>query len=228
VLLTHFGDRMEQPCGNCDTCLEPVETWDGTEAAQKALSCAYRTGQRFGVNYLIGVLTGRDDERIRRFGHDRLKTYAIGRELDGGQWRTVFRQLVARGLLTVDIEGHGSLKLTPASTPVLRGEQLLELRRDRRRSRVRKSKTKERSTAVEVDRSSPLWEALRRRRKQLADEQGVPPYVIFHDSTLAQMAHERPGTEEEFADLSGVGETKLTRYAEAFLQVIREHPAAEV
>jgi ATP-dependent DNA helicase RecQ len=221
VLLQHFGDELPGPCGNCDTCLEPVETWDGTEAAQKALSCAYRTGQRFGVNYLIGVLTGRDDERIRRFGHVTLKTYGVGKELDGIQWRSVFRQLVARGLMTVDLEGHGSLRLTPAAAEVLRGERSLELRRDRRVTRPRKPKAP--AAELDVDRSSPLWEALRRRRKELADEQGVPPYVIFHDKTLAQMAHAKPATREAFAELSGVGETKLVRYAETFLEVIREH-----
>ena len=226
VLLAHFGDELPEPCGNCDTCLEPVETWDGTEAAQKALSCAYRTGQRFGVNYLIGVLVGRDDERIRRFGHDRLKTFGVGQELDGVRWRSVFRQLVAGGFLTVDVEGHGSLRLTPAAAPVLRGEQSLELRRDRRRARVRKPRS--RAVEFDVDRSSPLWEALRRRRKELADDQGVPPYVIFHDSTLAQMVHDRPATREAFAQLSGVGETKLVRYAQPFLDVIREHGASPV
>ena len=225
VLLAHFGDTLAEPCGNCDTCLEPVETWDGTEAARKALSCAYRTGQRFGVNYLIGVLLGRDDERIRRFGHDRLKIFGIGKELDAARWRTVFRQLVAGGLLTVDVEGHGSLELTPAAAPVLSGERRLELRRDRRPPGGRRSK--KRPGTAEVDRASPLWEALRRRRKELADEQGVPPYVIFHDSTLAQMVDEQPTTREAFAGLSGVGETKLSRYSGAFLEVIRGHTARD-
>jgi ATP-dependent DNA helicase RecQ len=221
VLLAHFGDRLAAPCGNCDTCLEPAETWDGTEAAQKALSCAWRTGQRFGVNYLIDVLVGRVDERLQRFGHDRLKTFGIGRDLDAGQWRSVFRQLVARGLMTVDIEGHGSLRLTPESGAVLRGERRLELRRER--PRVARRARAARGDPAAVDPSSPLWDALRRRRKELADAQGVPPYVIFHDSTLAAMAQCRPATRAEFAGLSGVGATKLERYADAFLEVLRTH-----
>ena len=224
VLLGHFGDVLPEPCGNCDTCLEPVETWDGTEAARKALSSAYRTGQRFGVTYLIGVLLGKDDARVRSFGHDRLKTFGVGRDLDAAGWRAVFRQLVARGFLTVDDEGYGSLRLTPEAGPVLRGEQAVELRRDRRPpGGGGGGKRKRRPDAPPVDRSSPLWEALRARRKELADEQGVPPYVIFHDSTLAQMVDERPITREAFAGLSGVGATKLSRYGGAFIEVIRGH-----
>ena len=233
VLLAHFGDTLAEPCGNCDTCLEPVETWDGTQAAQKAMSCVYRTGQRFGVNYLIGVLLGKEDERILRFGHHRLKTYGVGQELDETQWRAVFRQLVARGLLTVDVEGHGSLRLTQAAEPVLSGERRLELRRLRLRKRERKPKGPAQGPAqgprgaVEVDRTSPLWKTLRRVRKELANEQGVPPYVIFHDSTLAQMVDEQPVTREAFAGLSGVGHTKLGRYASAFLDAIREYAGAD-
>ncbi|MCZ6691305.1 MAG: DNA helicase RecQ [Planctomycetota bacterium] len=224
VLLAHFGDTLAEPCGNCDTCLEPVEIWDGTEAAQKALSCVYRTGQRFGVNYLIGVLLGKEDERILRFGHHRLKTYGVGQELDQSQWRAVFRQLVARGLLTVDIEGHGSLKLTQTAEPVLSGERRLELRRLRQRTRERKPKRQ--TGAFEGDRSSPLWHTLRQLRKELANKQGVPPYVIFHDSTLAQMVDKQPLTRDSFASLSGVGHTKLSRYANAFLDVIRGYAEA--
>jgi ATP-dependent DNA helicase RecQ len=228
TLLAYFGDRLDEPCGNCDTCLEPVETWDGTEAAQKALSTAYRTGQRFGVNYLIDVLLGKEDERIARFGHDRLSTYGIGGDLDGTAWRSVFRQLVARGFLTVDVEGYGSLRLTPEAGPVLRGEIDVMLRRDpeRKLSRRRRGADKLVVEGIEVDKSSPLFEALRQRRKELADEQGVPPYVIFHDSTLMQMVAFAPGSREEFARLGGVGATKLERYADAFLEVIRSHGVA--
>jgi ATP-dependent DNA helicase RecQ len=225
TLLAYFGDRLEQACGNCDTCLEPVETWDGTEAARKALSCAYRTGQRFGVNYLVDVLRGKEDERITRFGHDRLAVFGVGEELPGPAWRSVFRQLVARGLLTVDHEGHGSLRLTEASRPVLRGDESVMLRKDpeRKRTRPRRGAEKLEVDGIEVDKSSPLFEALRRRRKELADEQGVPPYVIFHDSTLLQMVAFTPVTREDFSRLAGVGAAKLERYAEAFLEVIREH-----
>jgi ATP-dependent DNA helicase RecQ len=224
ILLEYFGDRLEHPCGNCDTCLQPVESWDGTEAAQKALSCVYRTRQLFGVNYLIAVLTGKDDDRMRRFGHHRLPTFGVGRDLDASQWRSVFRQLVARGLLTVDVEGHGSLRLTKRSGAVLRGEARVELRRDPKRAPARPSR---RARTGDVDRRSPLFEALRARRKQLAEQQGVPPYVIFHDATLAQMVAERPATHEAFGRLSGVGSRKLALYADTFLEVIREHPAPD-
>ncbi len=228
VLLSYFGDDLPEPCGNCDTCLDPPETWDGSEAAQKALSCVYRTGQRFGVNYLIDVLRGRDDERIRRFGHDRVSTFGVGADTDAAQWRSVYRQLVARGLLAVDVEGFGGLRLTDAARPVLAGEEPCELRRDRRRERAgTKPRRKGLLEIPEVDRESPLWEALRALRKRLAEEQGVPPYVIFHDSTLAHMVQRRPATREEFAGLSGVGERKLERYADAFLEVVREHAGAD-
>jgi ATP-dependent DNA helicase RecQ len=221
TLLGFFGDRLDNPCGNCDTCLEPVESWDGSEAAQKVLSAVYRTGQRFGVNYLIDLLLGKATERIQRFGHQRLSTFGVGRELDSRQWRSVFRQLVARGLLTVDVEGYGSLRLTAESGPVLRGARSIELRRDRRRQTVRAAA---RATPPSVvDKSSPLWAALRQLRKELAERQGVPPYVIFHDATLMQMIEVRPASREEFRLLSGVGERKLALYADDFLATIREH-----
>jgi len=221
VLLSYFGDRLDGPCGNCDTCLEPVETWDGTEAARKALSCVYRTGQLFGVNYLIDVLAGKDDERIRRFGHDRLKIFGVGRELGASHWRAVYRQLVARGLLTVDVSGHGSLRLTPEAGPVLRGQRSIELCRDP--GRGAREREKRCTASARPDRTSPLWEALRRRRQELADEQRVPPYVIFHDSTLAAMVELRPATRAEFSRLSGVGDVKLARYADTFLDILRSH-----
>jgi len=221
ALLGYFGDELREPCGNCDTCLEPIETWDATEAAQKALSCAYRTGQRFGVNHLIDVLLGKDSERIRQLGHHRLSTFGIGQELNAGQWRSVFRQLVARNLLTVDVEGYGSLRLTEEARPVLRAETRLYLRRDHKPE-------KKRATRQQVSRfvnsaDERLWDALRRKRKELADEQGVPPYVIFHDATLMEMVEQRPETLAQFARLGGVGERKLDLYGEEFLEVIREH-----
>ncbi len=229
TMLAYFDDHLPAPCGNCDTCLEPPETWEGTEAAQKALSCAYRTGQRFGVNYLIEVLVGKSNDRIVRFGHDQLSTFGIGAELDPRQWRSVFRQLVARGLLTVDVEGYGSLLLTEESWPVLRGEQRIELRREQKPvpTKRKSRKPSPAAAAAAVDKSSSLWNALRTLRQDLARRQGVPPYVIFHDKTLAQMVELCPQTSAEFGELSGVGERKLARYADAFLAVIREHPAAE-
>ena len=224
-LLGYFGDVLPEPCGNCDTCIDPPRTWDATEAARKALSCAYRTGQRYGVNYLIDVLTGKPTERITEQQHDRLSTFGIGKDLDARGWRSVFRQLVARGLLTVDAEGHGSLRLTDACRPLLRGDSSLELRQDRKGHKVSRS----RDRGVVDARSQQLWDALRACRKGLADEQGVPPYRIFHDATLMEMLASRPRTEAELAAISGVGETKLAHYGAAFLAVLRtQDPAAGV
>ena len=241
TLLSYFGEEMAEPCGNCDNCLTPVEAWDATEAAQKALSCVSRTGQRFGAVYVINVLRGRDDERIRRFGHDALSTYGIGRDLGPYEWRSVFRQLVARGLLKVDMEGYGTLSLTEASRPVLRGEVRVHMRRDLRPKpapRRRKPKAAKpaqapgqagapASSESGAEGAPPwnekLWEALRERRLELAREQGVPPYVVFHDASLREMVEQRPQTPEEFAQITGVGDTKLERYGEAFLDVIRKH-----
>jgi len=223
ALLRYFGDILPAPCGNCDNCLEPPETWDGTLAAQQALSAVYRTGQRFGVNYLIAVLRGKDDERMRRFGHDRLKVFGLGRELEDAQWRSVFRQLVARGLLSVDVEGHGSLLLAEAARPVLRGEQELRLRRDQ----APKKRRKRGERAGTLDGSDrELWDVLRARRRELAEEQGVPPYVVFHDAVLMQMVELRPRDLGRLAQLDGVGEHKLAHYGRAFLEVLNAHAAA--
>jgi len=221
VLLKYFGEELPRPCGNCDICLEPPETWDATVPAQKALSCVHRTGQRFGVNYLVDVLLGKDDERIRRFGHDRLTTFGIGKELDNNEWRGVFRQLIARGLLAVDLEGHGGLRLTDLSRPVLRGDERLMLRRDAKPEKASKTKAARTPFAGEADQR--LWEALRERRLELARKQGVPPYVVFHDATLAAMVERRPRTQEALAHISGVGERKLAAYGADFLGVILAH-----
>ena len=222
TLLTYFGETLSDPCGNCDNCLTPVAAWDATEVSRKALSCVSRTGQMFGTGYLIDVLRGSDNERIRRFGHDRIPTHGVGNDLDPYRWRSVFRQLVARGLLSVDMEGYGSLRLTEASWPVLRGEEEVLMRRDLRPGRgTRKRKAKEPPPPPDpATWDESLWDALRARRTELAKAQSVPPYVIFHDSTLRDMVHRRPRTLEEFARLSGVGEAKLSRYGEEFLAVI--------
>jgi len=220
-LLRYFGEVLEQPCGNCDTCLSPVETWDATVAAQKALSTVHRTGQRFGVNYLIDVLRGSENERLKNFGHDRLSVYGIGSEMDKPQWRSVFRQLIAHNLLSVDIEGHGNLRLTEACRPVLRGEQTLMLRKDSKQVKAARKGRKTFDTSKAKD--TQLWEALRARRKQLADSNNVPPYVIFHDATLMEMVERQPQTREQFARISGVGDSKLEKYADDFLAVIQSH-----
>jgi ATP-dependent DNA helicase RecQ len=224
ALLAYFGEISSAPCGNCDICLDPPQTWDATVPAQKALSCVHRSGQRFGVTYLIDVLLGKADERVRRFGHDRLSTFGIGTELDANGWRGLFRQLIARGLLAVDIEGHGGVHLTDACRAVLRGEQQLWLRRDIKPVKVKKTKA-ERAVhrAFENDGDHQLWEALRERRRELALLQNVPPYVVFHDATLAAMVEQRPLTLSELAHISGVGERKLEAYGADFVAVIRAH-----
>jgi ATP-dependent DNA helicase RecQ len=231
ALLAYFDDSLPQPCGNCDTCLTPPETWDATEPAQKALSCVHRTGQRFGVNYLVDVLLGKVDERIQRFGHDQLSTFGIGKQHSQQEWRGIFRQLIARGLLAVDLEGHGALQLTDACRAVLRGEQRLMLRREAMKPASAKAKGSAKTTrAARTDFTQTidqrLWEALRARRLQLAKEQGVPPYVVFHDATLAAMVERRPQTLHELAQISGVGERKLAAYGEEFIAVISTHIAA--
>jgi len=215
-LLNYFGESLHQPCGNCDTCLEPVDTWDGTEAARQALSAVYRTGQRFGVNHLIDVLRGADNSKVVQFSHQHLPTYGVGKELDNKQWRSVFRQLVARGHLSVDLAQFGALRLEEKCRPLLRGEQGIQLRRDDG-GKIAKQQTK---TALPGDVDVALWEALRECRRVLAQEQGVPPYVIFHDRSLREMCTTLPRNRMQFGRITGVGERKLQKYGEAFLRVI--------
>ena len=219
ALLQYFGEESPAGCGNCDTCLHPVATWDGTTAARKALSCVYRSGQRFGARHLIDILLGKENDKVRRFNHQRLSTFGIGAELDMQQWRSVFRQLIARRYLTVDMEGFGSLLLTEQSKPLLQGEAQVFLRED---AKIKKPQRKQRITPEQVN-DPDLLEKLKARRKQLAVEQGLPPYVIFHDSTLAEMAQRLPGDPEQLLQVSGVGLAKLEKYGEIFLAVIRSH-----
>ncbi|MDA3914058.1 DNA helicase RecQ [Oleiagrimonas sp.] len=226
-LLGYFGEERAEPCGNCDNCLDPPPTWDATEAAQMALSCVYRTGQRYGTGYLIDVLLGKDNDRVRSNEHDSLNVFGIGGELDARQWRGVFRQLVAAGLLAPDTEGYGSLRLTEEARPVLRGERALHLRREpdrlqRRASRRGSGAGGERRSLEIAAHEEPLWNALREARARLAREQGVPAYVIFHDATLYAMLRERPEDREALAAISGIGERKLERYGEDFLKVLQD------
>ncbi|GGD35336.1 DNA helicase RecQ [Pseudoxanthomonas indica] len=218
VLLAGFGETYPSECGNCDNCLHPAATWDATVAAQKALSCVYRSGQRYGVNHLIDVLRGSDSEKVRQCGHDQLTTYGIGKDVDTATWRSIFRQLVASGLLEVDAEGFGSLRLTDASRVALRGERRLLLRRD---TPSRERERAPRSGVVVTETDLPLFGALRQLRAQLAKEQNVPAYVIFHDSTLRNIAEHRPGTLDQLARVGGIGGTKLARYGEQLLDAIR-------
>jgi ATP-dependent DNA helicase RecQ len=224
VLLAGFGETYPTPCGNCDNCLQPGETWNATEAARKALSCVYRTGQRFGVAHLIDVLRGGDGERIRQFGHDKLSTYGIGRDLDANTWRGVFRQLVAAGLLDVDHEGYGGLRLTDNSRAVLTGGQTVMLRRHlkdkKKRDRGRDAGPRD-GVGVQAQ-DLPLFQALREMRARLAKAQNLPAYVIFHDSTLRIIAEERPGSMSELARVGGIGAAKLERYGAEVLEVVRE------
>ena len=221
ALLAYFGDALAQPCGNCDTCLNPPKTWDGTVAAQKALSCVHHTGQRFGVNYLIDVLLGKENSRIRRFGHDQISTFGIGAELNQKQWRSLFRQLIAQGCLALDQEGHGGLRLSESCRPLLRGEQTLLLREESRQ-RTQAASTRKRGYSGA---NTVLWEALREKRLQLAQEQGVPPYVIFHDATLMAMMEYVPQNLDQMRRISGIGAHKLEAYGQAFLEVLAGHDA---
>jgi len=216
-LLKYFGDDLKEPCGNCDTCITPVETWDASVAAQKALSTVHRTGQLFGVTYLTDVLLGKENERIINNGHNQLSVFGIGNELNVKQWRNLFRQLIARNLLNVDVQGHGSLLLTESCRAVLKGETSLHLRKQ-----MLQSKSKTRKAQHKNITNNALWEALRAARKRLSEELGVPPFVIFHDSTLMDMMDRMPKTHDQFASVSGVGATKLENYADDFLAVLRD------
>ena len=217
ALLAYFDETYPEPCGNCDGCLEPAQTWDATEACRMALSAVARTGERFGVNHLIDVLKGKETDKIWQFDHHHLPTFGVGDALDNNQWRSVFRQLVGRGYLSVDLQGFGALRLQEKCRPLLRGECEIALRLDQKH-KVAKRQTK---TPLPEDINMGLWEALRDCRRELAEDQGVPPYVIFHDSTLVEMCSVVPKTLEDFSKLSGVGERKLMKYGEAFLLTIR-------
>jgi ATP-dependent DNA helicase RecQ len=224
VLLGYFGERGHPPCGNCDNCLRPARVWDGLVAAQKALSAVFRTGQRFGVGHLVDVLRGEGTERVRRFGHDRIKTFGVGADLGKKEWQSVFRQLVALGHLAVDVEGHGGLHLGESAAAVLRGELPVALRSDP--AEVKSSPRRGTRGASSVDSvfaapgDQALWQALRARRLELAREQGVPPYVIFHDATLQELVRRRPRDLDAMSAIPGIGRSKLERYGHSFLAVI--------
>ena len=225
ALLEYFGDSLADDCGNCDICLSPPKTWDGTVEAQKLLSCVYRTGQRFGAAHVIDVLRGKETEKVRRNRHERLTTFAIGEDRSAVQWRSILRQLMVQGRLRSDAERYGALRLTPKSRPLLKGEERILLREDpsaRRAIRTRAKTARAPSYQVPAE-EEPLWEALRDLRMTLCREAGVPPYVIFHDTTLREMVRLRPSSPSELLALQGVGKTKLERYGEAFLKVLREH-----
>ncbi len=224
VILEYFGDHGE-PCGNCDTCQTPPETFDGTIAAQKALSCVYRTDQRFGVSYLIDVLQGKDDDRIRQFGHDKTSTFGIGADITKPEWQSIFRQLVAQNLLAVDSEGHGGLYMTPLGQAFLKEKKTISLRKYV--GRGREKRRREEAVALESAGGDPsLLAALKATRMTLAKAQNVPPYVIFHDKTLYEMAAVKPATFADLSRLHGMGEKKMERYGRIFLEAIALHADA--
>ncbi|MFO7708026.1 MAG: DNA helicase RecQ [Desulfobacterales bacterium] len=223
ALLRYFDEETPGPCRNCDSCHDTAETWDATLAAQKALSCVYRTGQRFGAGHLIDVLTGNRSERIRRLGHDTIKTFGVGRELAPGEWRSVFRQLVSGGYLAVDMAEMGGFKLNENSRPILKGEQAVRFRRDPLRNDLPRpaAKTRPRSEPHDDDPGHRLLERLREVRRRLALDNGLPSYCVFHDKTLQEMAAVKPATREQLLGITGVGEKKLERFGDAFLAAIR-------
>jgi len=242
TLLGYFGETPPEPCGNCDACLNPAASFDGTVAAQKALSCVCRTGQKFGAAHLTDILLGGKTDRIRQFHHDALPTYGIGKEFSRDQWRDIFRQLVAQGILAMDMEGHGGLRFSSSETcrPVLRGEQKIYFRetpvaqtsRELKREiaqRRRASQDRDISSLGDGE-EERLFQNLRALRMKLAKAQNVPPYVIFHDSALVEMSALKPSGLEGMRAVKGMGEKKLERYGEAFLKVIggsRPEDAAE-
>jgi ATP-dependent DNA helicase RecQ len=221
AILAHFGEAHPGACGNCDTCLSPVDTWDASDAAIKAMSAIYRTGQRFGGAHVIEVLIGKSSERSERLGHDKLGVFGVGKDIDPRVWQSVIRQLTAAGLIFVDHEAHGALKLAEEARPVLRGEQKILLRRDlpnRTKKEVRTAKA-----AEMPDDARNLFDDLRAERARIAKSQGVPPYVVFHDTTLRAMAEARPTSLDAMADLPGIGKAKLDRYGGQFLKIIQAH-----
>jgi len=218
-LLSYFGETREERCGNCDTCLEPPELWDGTVAARKAMSAILRTGQRFGAGHLIDLLRGKATERMRQLGHDVLPTFGVGADLDEANWRGVFRQLLAAGLLHADAQAYGALKLTDAARPVLKGETTLQLRRQihKKSALARRRKT---AVAPPTSGDPTLFEALRAWRAEQAKAQGVPAYVILHDKTLHELAARRPASADELLDLPGIGQAKAERYGAGLLEIV--------
>lgn len=220
ALLAYFGDELGHACGNCDTCLKPPVTWDATLAAQQLLSCIYRTGQRFGAGHVLDVLMGKQTDKVAQHGHATLSTFGLGAEIDVKRWRSVLRQLMVSGYITADQERYGALTLTPDSRPLLRGEIELHLREDTSAPAKSKRRSSKRP-AVDLDADGEaLWEELRALRTRLAKDQSLPPYTVFHDATLLDMASTRPTTLQAMREISGVGEVKLERYGADFLAVI--------
>ncbi len=229
TLLRYFGEQHAGNCSQCDNCLNPVDTWDATQAAQMAMSAVYRTGQRFGVVHLMDVLMGKTNAKIAQFNHQQLSVFGVGKSMTGTQWSSIFRQLVAAGYLEADLQAYGGLKLTEAARPILKGLAQVWLRRDveaagkAKASLSKAQRSSNAKAAYDGLSDDPLWQALKAKRLNLAREQGVPPYVIFHDSTLLEILNNRPQSLTQMSRIMGVGQAKLDRYGDDFLQVLEEH-----
>jgi len=219
ALLSYFGESSLGACGNCDICLNPPKTWNATEASQKLLSNIYRTGQRFGSGHVIDVLRGKDTAKINQFGHNKLSTYGIGAEIGDKAWRSIIRQLLVQGYLFVNDAQYGAIQLTEKARALLKGEIKIFLREDT----VVDKPAKQKRLSAKVDEADrDLWEALKACRKQLADDQGVPPFHIFHDATLMEMMQFRPSDDNELLTINGIGAVKLEKYGDEFLEILSE------
>lgn len=221
VLLNYFGEGKQQACGNCDICLDPPKRYDGLDDARKALSAIGRVGQRFGIGYVVEVLRGSNNQRIREFGHEKLPVYGIGRDHTTEHWTSVLRQLIHLGFITQNIAMHSALQLTEAARPVLRGEVVLQLAVPRIQSLKVRSSANQKSYGGNYDRK--LFAKLRKLRKSIADEENIPPYVVFNDATLLEMAEQMPIRASELLSVNGVGQRKLERFGAPFMAMIRAH-----
>lgn len=220
ALLNYFGESYSERCNNCDNCIDQIMTYDGTIAAQMALSCVYRTGQRFGVKHLIDVLLGKQTQQIERFSHHKVSTFGIGQSYSQSQWQNIYRQLVVANLLSVDMTGFGSLRLTEKSSTILRGQEKIFFRTEPEPTKKKPKELTKKESKIIPPANDILWQALKNKRLELAREQGVPPYIIFHDSSLIDIHQKKPRSLDEFAKISGVGQSKLERYGEAFIKVV--------
>ena len=230
VLLNYFGESYDKKCGNCDNCLEAVEKWDGTIAVQKAMSCIYRTGERFGVKYLTDVLLGKENKRIKDFRHDSVSTFGIGKEMSHNDWRSVYRQIVAAGFAEIDINGYGGLSLTKKGRAFLKSKETIYLRKDivKAGKAGRRVPEKTSSEIHDLEYSHALFEDLRQLRLDISKKNKVPPYVVFHDRTLKEMASKKPVSLMEMTGLYGVGDTKLKKFGQVFVDFMIQYTREQV
>ncbi|MGF1683032.1 ATP-dependent DNA helicase RecQ [Photobacterium minamisatsumaniensis] len=223
VLLNYFGEHRDEPCGNCDICLDPPKRFEALEVSQKALSCVYRVNQNFGINHVVEVLRGMQNQRVREYGHDQLTTYGIGREHSHEFWVSILRQLIHRGFLTQSIVRSSTLQLTEKARAILRGEQRLELAVPRLDITARSAKN-DKLANRQYDKK--LFAKLRKLRKAIADEEDLPPYVVFNDASLMEMAESLPTSAGEMLAINGVGHRKLEKFGDVFMGVIQDHLTA--